>query len=68
VNLLKLDQVMAKTAKSRSAVYAGVKAGTFPKPVTVGTRAVAWVEHEIDEFIRGQIAARDEKRTERAAA
>jgi predicted DNA-binding transcriptional regulator AlpA len=70
VNLLKLDQVMAKTAKSRTAIYAGVKSGVFPKPVTNGTQArpgakargVAWVESEIDEFIAAQIAARDAKR------
>jgi prophage regulatory protein len=60
--MLKLEQVMAKTAKSRSAIYAAVKAGAFPKPVNIGTRAVAWVESEIDEFILAQIAARDAKR------
>jgi prophage regulatory protein len=65
VNLLKLAQVMAKTARSRAAIYAAVKAGTFPKPVPIGIRAVAWVEAEIDEFIRGQIAARDEKHAQR---
>lgn len=62
MNLLKLEQVMAKTAKSRSAVYAGVKSGTFPKPVVIGTRAVAWVSDEIDEHIKAQISARDAKR------
>jgi prophage regulatory protein len=62
VNLLKIEQVAAKTARCRAAIYAAVKAGTFPKPVKVGTRAVAWVESEIDEFIRSQVAARDAKR------
>jgi len=60
--MLKLEQVTLKTALSRSAVYAAVKAGRFPQPVKFGRRAVAWVEAEIDEFIRGQIASRDAKR------
>lgn len=49
--LIKLPEVMARTGKSRSAIYQGIKEGTFPKQIRLGgprARAVAWVEAEID--------------------
>ena len=42
VQFLRLDAVVAMTGKSRSAIYAAVKAKTFPPPVKVGARAIAW--------------------------
>lgn len=40
--LLKLPSVMKETALSRSSIYAAVKSGTFPAPILIGKRAVAW--------------------------
>lgn len=34
---------------------------TFPKPVSLGVRAIAFVESEIDAWIVAQIAKRDAK-------
>jgi prophage regulatory protein len=31
----------------------------FPRPVPIGARSVGWVEHEIESWIKGRIAARD---------
>jgi prophage regulatory protein len=45
---LKLPEVRTRTGKSRSAIYQGVKDGTFPKPVKLGRRAVGWIEAEIE--------------------
>lgn len=58
MKLIRISEVAAKTAKSRSAIYAALKAGRFPKPVPVGERT-AWVESEIDAYIAEQIARRD---------
>jgi prophage regulatory protein len=57
-NLIRLERVRAKTGKSRSQIYADP---TFPKSVPIGPRAVAWVEAEVDAWIAGQIARRNEK-------
>jgi len=54
--LLKLPQVRARCAISRSAIYQRIADGTFPRPISVGPRAVAWIEHEVDEWIEQQIA------------
>lgn len=54
-SLLRLDQVRARTGLSRSSVYAKVANGEFPKPVAIGSRAVAWVESEIAAWIQARI-------------
>lgn len=48
--LMKLPEVMDETAMSRSAIYAAVKEGTFPAPVKIGRRAVAWRAEEIERW------------------
>ena len=30
--------------------------GRFPRPVSLGSRAVGWIEAEVDEWIRERIA------------
>lgn len=49
--LLRLPEVLQKTGLKKSSIYASAKAGTFPKPVKVGARAIAWYAHEVDEWI-----------------
>lgn len=55
--LMKLPAVLARVAMSRSKLYAGVKEGTFPAPVSLGARAVAWVEQEVDDWVDALIQA-----------
>ena len=50
--LLRLPEVLKRTGLGRSALYALMKAGTFPRPLRIGARAVAWLEDEVDEWIR----------------
>lgn len=56
--LLKLPAVQAKTGLSRSSIYLWVSRGEFPAPVPLGSRAVAWVEKEVDEWVSKRIKAR----------
>jgi prophage regulatory protein len=50
-------KVEARTGLSRSSIYAGIKAGTFPKPIQLGAQSVGWLETEIDAWLRERIAA-----------
>ena len=59
--LLRLPAVIAATGCQRSTIYDGVRAGTFPRPVPLGSRTVAWSSTEIDTWIAARIAARDAK-------
>ena len=55
--ILRLLAVKARTGLSRSTIYARVSEGTFPKPVSLGARAVGWVEAEVQEWLQRQIEA-----------
>ncbi|EKO3406802.1 AlpA family transcriptional regulator [Vibrio fluvialis] len=52
MRFLKLKEVMEKTALSRSAIYRKMNDGEFPQSVSLGDRAVAWVESEVDEWMQ----------------
>ncbi|EKO3535984.1 AlpA family transcriptional regulator [Vibrio fluvialis] len=58
MRFLKLKEVMEKTALSRSAIYRKMSDGEFPQSVSLGDRAVAWVESEVDEWMTECLALR----------
>ena len=53
--LLRLPDVEARTGLKKSAIYAGMKAGTFPTCVKLGPRAAAWPLSEIESWIAERI-------------
>lgn len=55
VSLLRMPRVIERTGKSRGAIYADIAEGTFPAPVKIGVRAVAWPSNAIDSWIEGVI-------------
>lgn len=55
-SFIKLPCVIAMTGLSKSSIYAMMKVGTFPKCVLIGTRAVAWIEAEIQEWIDNKVS------------
>lgn len=54
--LMKLPTVLTHVAISRSKLYAQIKAGTFPQPISLGGRAVAWIEEEVQDWIDAAVA------------
>ena len=54
--ILRLSQVKARTGRSRSSIYADIKAGRFVAPINIGPRAVGWLAHEVDEWIAARIS------------
>ena len=60
--LLPLSEVMRRTGKGRSSIYAAIRTTPprFPLPVKDGI-STRWVESEIDGYIRSRIAERDAK-------
>lgn len=57
-SILRLPTVKARTGLSRSTIYLRVSEGTFPKPVSLGGRAVGWIEAEIQQWLEQRIEAR----------
>ena len=59
MNILRLPEVITKTGRSRSTLYADIEAGKFPKPVKLGARAIGFVADEVDAWIAERIAERE---------
>lgn len=55
--ILRLPAVKARTGLSRSTIYLRISEGSFPKPVSLGGRAVGWVEAEITDWLNQRIEA-----------
>lgn len=53
--LLRLPEVETRTGLKKSAIYAGMKAGTFPACLKLGVRASAWSQSDIDAWISERI-------------
>ena len=53
--ILRLPAVKTRTGLSRSTIYLRVAEGKFPKPVSLGARAIGWVDNEVDAWVAGQI-------------
>ena len=49
--ILRLPAVKTRTGLSRSTIYLRVSEGTFPRPVSLGARAVGWLEAEIEAWL-----------------
>ncbi len=56
--ILRLPNVKARTGLSRSTLYLRIATGTFPRPISLGGRAVGWVEEEVDAWLTQRIQAR----------
>jgi prophage regulatory protein len=54
---MKLPAVMAQVSLQKSAIYAGIKNKTFPAPIKLGTRSVAWTQSSINHWINERIRA-----------
>ena len=55
MTILRLPAVKARTGLSRSTIYLRIAEGRFPKPVSLGGRAVGWIEAEVNDWLEQQI-------------
>jgi prophage regulatory protein len=55
-NILRLPAVKASTGLSRSTIYMRIAQGVFPRPVSLGSRAVGWPSGEIAALNAARIA------------
>jgi prophage regulatory protein len=58
MRLIRLKEVMHCSGLARSTIYKYVAEGTFPKPVPLGERTVAWIEAEVQKWIEVRIGKR----------
>ena len=55
--ILRLPEVKDRTGLSRSTVYLRISESRFPTPISLGGRAVGWLESEIEQWILDRIEA-----------
>jgi predicted DNA-binding transcriptional regulator AlpA len=57
--LLRRREVEARTGLRTSTLYERLATGTFPKPVRINARAVAWLASEVDAIVRAHVRGLD---------
>jgi prophage regulatory protein len=57
-SILRLPDVKASTGLSRSTIYLRITQGVFPKPVSLGGRAVGWPASEVAALNAARIAGK----------
>lgn len=55
--IIRLPQVKQRLGLSRSTIYALIKDGKFSGPISLGSRAVGWLESDVSKFIETRIDA-----------
>ncbi|OMQ22188.1 helix-turn-helix transcriptional regulator [Serratia oryzae] len=55
-SFVRLTEVQRRTGYSKAWIYRLMSQGKFPASVKIGTRAIAFVESEIDEWVNERIA------------
>ena len=65
---IRLSEVLRRTGYGRTSIYRKMEDGSFPKSVKLGgppseptafdSRAVAWIEDEVDQWIESRIEER----------
>lgn len=59
LRLISMNEVSRRVNFSKVHVYRLMKRGQFPRPIKVGAHRIAFIEAEVDDFIRAKIAERD---------
>jgi len=59
LHMLRMPDVIHRTGLSRSTIYALMAEDKFPRQIKVSKNTAAWLEHEIDAYLKERIAERD---------
>ena len=60
IKFIRLPVVIERTGYRRTSIYEKIADGTFPRPVQLGPRAVAWLSSEIDNWMQERVEERDQ--------
>ena len=59
--IFRLPSVKSETGLSRSTLYLRISQGLWPKPVSLGARAVGWPAHEVAALNAARIAGKTDE-------
>ncbi|ENH0118754.1 AlpA family transcriptional regulator [Escherichia coli] len=55
-SFIRLSEVQRRTGYSKAWIYRLIKEQRFPQSVKIGSRSIAFIENEIEEWINQRIA------------
>jgi len=55
--VIRLPAVKELTGKSRTSIYEAIALGLFPRQISIGGRAVGWLEEEIEQWLEACVRA-----------
>ncbi|UCQ23736.1 AlpA family transcriptional regulator [Edwardsiella tarda] len=55
-SLIRLSEVQRRTGYSKAWIYRLLKENRFPQSIKIGSRSIAFVESEVDDWIDQRIA------------
>jgi prophage regulatory protein len=58
MRFLRVREVLLIVGFSKNTLYARIRAGTFPKPIALGPQTTAFLEGEVIEWMKAQVAQR----------
>ncbi|MFN7096172.1 MAG: helix-turn-helix transcriptional regulator [Gammaproteobacteria bacterium] len=58
LKIIRLPAVKNLTGCSRSSIYFKISHGLFPRPISLGSRSVGWLESEVISWLEERIQAR----------
>jgi len=59
--ILRLPAVKMSTGLARSTIYLRIAQGLFPRPISLGARAVGWPAHEVEALNTARIAGKPDQ-------
>jgi len=65
--VIRLPEVLRRIGISRSKLYADIKLGNFPPPISLGARAIGWIDADVDHWI-ANLATEKHNRIEASGA
>lgn len=58
LRFVKMAETIERVQRSRAQIHRLIKAGAFPKPTKLGVNSIAFLEHELDQWIADRIAGK----------
>ncbi len=55
--IIRLPEVILKTGLSRSTIYLHMSKGEFPQSISLGERAVGWLESDVEHWLEARVVA-----------
>ena len=61
ITIQRRQYVLNRFSISRSSLYRRIADGLLPPPISLGERAVGWLEHELDRVIEAMVAGQSKQ-------